>query len=556
MVIDLSTLEGWLTAREDERLEFKAARDSYSPDKLTKYMVALANEGGGHLVLGVTDRRPRQVCGSQAYSEYADRQKELTTLLRLRVTVTELHHPGGRVLVWSVPSHHRGVPIKYQDVYWARSGESLGSMTEERVRELLGGYSHVWDFSAEICQGATLADLDPAYMLRFRQLWALRATRNMQDRAEAERRSREILDKTDEQALADSSLLEPEGVTYAALILMGRERSLTRYLPQAEVIFEYRADRASIGNQVRENHRRGFLGYFDTLWDEINQRNDPFELPAGMLRLTAFPFNEAVVREGVLNAVAHRDYRSQDSAFVRQWPFELEIESPGGFPEGVTAENILGQRRWRNRRVAEALERCGLVERSGQGYDLMLRESLREAKPRPSYEGTDDQRVLLHLRGAVENPTFLGVMDAIGNERLKTFDVYDFLILDEVFQAGRTSADRKRVDRLAGMGIIERVGRGKLMLARRFYTAAGKTGAYTRRKGLARPQQKELLVQHLQESQPRGAAAGELSEVLPSLTRFQILSLLKELRREKRIYLQGERRSARWFTGPDPLDAG
>ena len=44
----------------------------------------------------------------------------------------------------------------------------------------------------------------------------------------------------------------------------------------------------------------------------------------------------------MLNAVAHRDYRSQDSAFVRQWPFELEIENPGGFPEGVTAEIFWG----------------------------------------------------------------------------------------------------------------------------------------------------------------------------------------------------------------------
>lgn len=552
MVIDLSTLEGWLHAREDERLEFKAARDSYSPDKLTKYLVALANEGGGHLVLGVTDQRPRQVCGTGAYREFAGKQKELTDLLRLRVTVTELDHPQGRVLVWSVPSHHRGVPLKHDGVYWTRSGESLVAMTEDRLRELLAGHTHGWDFSAEFCEGATLADLDPRYIARFRELWAQNVRRKTRDAAEAERRAGEILRKSDEDVLADNSLVEPEGVTYAALVLVGRDRAMTRHLPQAEVIFEYRGDRASIHAPVRENYRWGFLGYFDDLWDEINRHNDPVQLPAGMLRHTVFPFNEAVVREGILNAVAHRDYRSPDSVFIRQWPHELEIESPGGFPPGVTAENILGMRRWRNRRIAEALERCGLVERSGQGYDLMLRESLREAKPRPSYEGTDEHHVVLHLRGAVEQPIFLGVMDAIGQERLKTFDVHDFLVLDEVFRSGRTRADKARVDRLVRLGVLERIGRGKLILARRFYEAAGKAGAYTRTKGLDRPQQKELLVQHLRESGDAGAVAGELSEILPQLSRAQLQRLLRELRDEGRVHSRGVTRQGRWYLGPEP----
>lgn len=547
MTVDLSTLESWLTAREDERLEFKAARNDYSSDKLTKYMVALANEGGGHLVMGVTDELPRQVCGTQAYTNYTKFQKQLTDLLRLRVNVTELEHPQGRVLVWSVPPHHRGVPVKHDGVYWARAGESLGPMTEDRLRELLAGYSHGWDFSAEICPGASLADLDPQCIARFRELWAQKVIKDGRDRDKAERRAAEILASSDENVLADSSLLEPEGVTYAALVLVGRERALTRYLSQAEVIFEYRTDRASIHSSGRENYRRGFLGYFDELWDEINQHNDPVQLPAGMLRHTVFPFNEAVVREGILNAVAHRDYRSPDSVFVRQWPHELAIESPGGFPSGVTPENILGSRSWRNRRIAEALERCGLVERSGQGYDLMLRESLREAKPRPSFEGTTEHRVVLDLRGAVEQPAFLSVMEAIGHERLKTFDVHDFVALDEVFRTGRTTAEKVRVERLIGLGILERIGRGKLILARRFYQAAGKTGAYTRTKGLDRPQQKSLLLQHLRQSGEAGASAGELSEVLPGLTRSQLHGLLKELRSDGQIDLQGERRFSRWF---------
>ncbi|EQD75279.1 transcriptional regulator, partial [mine drainage metagenome] len=65
-------------------------------------------------------------------------------------------------------------------------------------------------------------------------------------------------------------------------------------------------------------------------------------------------FDEVTVREALLNAVAHRDYRDGRSVFVRQWARRLEVVSPGGLPAGITPENILDQQNPRNRRLAEA----------------------------------------------------------------------------------------------------------------------------------------------------------------------------------------------------------
>lgn len=61
--------ESWLKAPEGTRLEFKSATGGFHFDKLVDYCVALANEGGGAILLGVTDRRPRQVVGTQAFRE-------------------------------------------------------------------------------------------------------------------------------------------------------------------------------------------------------------------------------------------------------------------------------------------------------------------------------------------------------------------------------------------------------------------------------------------------------------------------------------------------------
>jgi ATP-dependent DNA helicase RecG len=72
-------------------------------------------------------------------------------------------------------------------------------------------------------------------------------------------------------------------------------------------------------------------------------------------------FDEDSVREAILNAVSHRDYRNAGSIWVRQYPRLLEIESPGGFPEGITADNVRDRQNPRTRRIAEALARCSLV---------------------------------------------------------------------------------------------------------------------------------------------------------------------------------------------------
>ena len=59
----------WIEAPEGSRFEFKEAKSRYDFENLVDYCVALANEGGGKIILGVTDRRPRWICGSSAFAE-------------------------------------------------------------------------------------------------------------------------------------------------------------------------------------------------------------------------------------------------------------------------------------------------------------------------------------------------------------------------------------------------------------------------------------------------------------------------------------------------------
>ena len=143
--------------------------------------------------------------------------------------------------------------------------------------------------------------------------------------------------------------------------MLGTRKALGRLLAQAEVVFEYRSNEEPGPANQRVEFRRGFLGFFDELLGLIAGRNDLQHYQEGLFVWDIPTFNERTCREAILNAIAHRDYRSGASAFVRQYPRPLVIESPGGFPPGINAENLLYRQYARNRLLAESLARCGFA---------------------------------------------------------------------------------------------------------------------------------------------------------------------------------------------------
>src|SRR2546427_5548512 len=93
-------LRRWMESEENEHLEFKEAKTSFESEELVKYCAALANEGGGHLVLGVTDKKPRIVVGSQAFSNLERTKAGLLERLHMRVEAEALDLNEGRIVIF------------------------------------------------------------------------------------------------------------------------------------------------------------------------------------------------------------------------------------------------------------------------------------------------------------------------------------------------------------------------------------------------------------------------------------------------------------------------
>lgn len=536
--MNVQEFETLLAAKEGDAVEFKEAKERYSFDELTDYCLALANEGGGKVILGVTDRRPRKVVGTRAFPQPEHTLRGLLGRIPLRIDFTELNHPNGRVLIFHVPSRPLGIPLERGGKYLMRLGDSLVSMSPEKLREIFAESGK--DFSSGICDGLRLEDLDPPAINDFRQRWTTKSEH-----------SYDKLSAPDLLKAAEAST--DSGVTYAGLILFGTQEAVRRFLPQAEIIFEYRSSEAAGPASFRKDYQQGFFAVHQDIWERINLRNDAQHYQDGLFVLDIPTFDERTVREAVLNAVAHRDYQMAGSIFIRQYQRSLVVENPGGLPLGVTPENIIDRQAPRNRLIMDILLKCGLVEKSGQGVDLMFGRSIQQGKPIPDFVGTDRYHVKLTLYGQVQDERFLRFLERVSKEKQAVFGTQDLLALDLIHREQAVPETlRARLHHLVEQGIVERFGRGKgtrHILSRRFYAMTERKGVYTRKRGLDRATNRELLLKHIKENVAEGSRLQDLLQVLPGLNKTQVQNLLREMQQEGAAHCVGKTRSALWYPG-------
>ena len=148
---ELDLLKALALESETEQVEFKEAKNRHDFEELVGYCCALANEGGGSIVLGVTDKPPRRIVGTTAF-DAPDRTKiGLFDRLHLRIELIEIMTAKGRVLSFAVPPGPPGRPVNYKGRYLMRAGSSLQPMNVDQLALILTETQV--DFSAEIAPG-------------------------------------------------------------------------------------------------------------------------------------------------------------------------------------------------------------------------------------------------------------------------------------------------------------------------------------------------------------------------------------------------------------------
>ncbi len=522
-----------MQSEENHNLEFKEAKNTYSLDKVLQYCVALANEGGGKLILGITDKIPRVVCGTKAFENTNKLEQDLYAKLHFRVEVFELFIDNKRILGFDVPPRPMGYPRSLDGQYLMRVGESLQAMSPETLRKIFDEVDA--DFSS------VSINLDSIE-------FSNESEANLRRLLVKKKNDVDYKNKPLTEILVELELLVNNKLNNAALILLGNQDSLRRLLPQAEIIYEYRDDESKIESQKRIEWTEGFLAVFEKIWETVDQRNDSIRVQDGLFAKDITMFNEEVVREALLNAVCHRDYKSTGSIIIKQYKSKISFENPGGFPAGITIENILEKHIPRNRKLAEVFQKLGLVERSGQGVDRMFKKSIEESKPLPDYSRTDNYWVVLELAGLVEDKEFVKFIYKIASESNIYLTTKQLIILDRIRRGEKIPpAEQQNLTRLKEFGLIEVFNRGrgtKYLLTSKYYATTNQKGVKTRLRGLLTPDKQLLILRHIEEN--GYITYAEITQILNNFSRNQISGILKSLKHSNKIKRVGSNRTGYW----------
>jgi len=350
---------------------------------------------------------------------------------------------------------------------------------------------------------------------------------------------------------------EVSAVRVLGLLLFGREEALRRLLPTHEVAFQ-----ALAGQKVEVNDffRWPLLRLVEELLARFRARNREEEVLVGMLRIGVPDYPPAAFREGLANALIHRDYTRLGAVHVQWHADRLEIASPGGFPEGVRLDNLLvTQPRPRNPLLADAFKRAGVVERTARGIDTIFHEQLRNGRPAPSYARSNEAGVVLVLPGGKANLAFAQFV-AEESQAARPLALDDLLLLNQLWLERRASTGeaaaviqkpeaeaRARLLRLVEAALIESRGEGKgrtWLLSAAAYRRLGEPGAYVRQRGFEPLQQAQMVRQYVEK---HGSISRAEVAALCQMSPPQAYRLLKNLVKQGVLESSGKRgRSVRY----------
>lgn len=405
------------------------------------------------------------------------------------------------------------------------------------------------DYSALVAAEARWEDLDPLEFERFRRF--IREYRG----------DASLLDLPDIELAKALGAVEANhevcAIRVLGLLLFGREEALKRLLPTHEAAFQVLSGTAVV---VNDFFRWPLLRTMEECLVRFRARNQEQELMVGLIRIGVPDYPEPAFREGLANALIHRDYTRLGAVHVQWHTDRLEISNPGGFPEGVRLDNLLvTPPRPRNPLLADAFKRAGIVERTARGIDTIFYEQLRNGRPAPSYERSTETDVVLVLPDGKANLHFVRLI-VEESQQGRPLRMEELLVLNRLWQERRLSTAevarliqkpeaeaRSLLQQLVEAGLVEARGERKgrtWHLSAATYRRLGRSAAYVRQRGFEPIQQEQMIMQYVEKhGQITRQEAAELCQISPP----QAYRLLQRLLRQGKLSRTGVKRSSVYY---------
>ena len=361
---------------------------------------------------------------------------------------------------------------------------------------------------------------------------------------------------SDEDLLNSIGAIRNGNLTFGGLLIVGNNETIVKYIPNHH--WAFRKMLSTTEYAIKDDGNHAIPLALHEIERYMAAENPTTTIEVGFLHPEYSVYPKVALREALLNAFVHRDYRVPGAVMLKSYPDKMILTNAGNFIGGITPDNILHHPPVaRNGHLADLLDKLRLVNRSNLGVPRIYKSLLMEGKEPPQYREIGDTVELTIMASSIV-PSFRQVIKDL-NEKGLNIDVDHLIVLNylirhremDTFTASRIC--QRSIDQARellkymenNLQLLQSGGQSKgkyYTLSRLIYDAIEKKASYDRDRRLDKEAMKVRVLSILKERNLTNSEIRQITE----LDRQQVHRLMKELEQDN-VRLSGIGRSAFYY---------
>ncbi len=395
---------------EDSQIDYKSLKKVVGKtadfSSLAETCVAFANAQGGEIVIGIEDKETApdkaQKIAVDIMNKTVARLRDMTDSVGFVNPEIIKHQNGGEYFKFSVFPTTRTIATTSNGKVFVRVTDNSVPVAGEELTNL-AAEKNAFQWELVSVGRITLDKADISEVTYF-----------VEQIQESKLVSDFIKEKTNEEILEHYQLINEDGyLTNLGTIWFGKASQRARLsYPITVQYIVYNDFEEKIRKKDWHFHLHNPKKLVLEIEKEAVELNYSTEISSGLFRKQIRNYPTEVIRELLINAIAHKRYTLSGDIFIEVYPDRMVISNPGGLPLGVTANNILHERQRRNPHLILTLHDLNLMEGEGSGYDLIYEKLARQIKPLPIIESNFNKTIVTIYSGIV-NKEALEILDYV-----------------------------------------------------------------------------------------------------------------------------------------------
>lgn len=396
--------------QEDSNLDFKSLKKAIGQksdvESLAETCVCFANAQGGKLVIGIENKESEpeanQKVNIEEMNKVVSRLRSLTDGVGLANPEIIKHNNGGEYFVINILPSSRIIATTSSGKVFIRITDNCYAVKSEELTDL-AAEKNAFQWELVVAQKVTIQQADAEQYNFF--VNNIRKSNKVSDF---------IREKSDIEILEHYQLISPEGfLTNLGILWLGTSAQRARLsYPITFQYLVYNEREEKIREKKYHFHQYNPMQLLLEIEKEAVELTYSSELSNGLFRDTIRNYPKEVIRELLINTIAHKRYTSSGDIFLEVYPDRIVFTNPGGLPLGISKDNILHERQRRNPHLIQTLHDLKLMEGEGSGYDLVYEKLSLDAKPFPEIESTFNKMAVTVQSGIIDEEA-LSVIDYI-----------------------------------------------------------------------------------------------------------------------------------------------